>query len=89
VRMVISRSRQAKVAGCIINDGKISRNSTVRLLRKGQSLYDGPIQSLRRFQEDVREVATGLECGIVLVKFDEFEEGDVIESHRQETVPTR
>lgn len=89
VRMVISRSRQNKAAGCIVNDGKISRNSTVRLLRKGQSLYDGPIQSLRRFQEDVREVAAGLECGIVLAKFDEFEEGDVIESHRQETVPAR
>ncbi|MBI4202311.1 MAG: translation initiation factor IF-2 [Chloroflexi bacterium] len=88
VRVVISRSRQAKVAGCQVSDGRITRGAMIRVLRKGQVLYDGPIQSLRRFQEDVREVGTGLECGIVLAKFDDFQEEDVLEAHRQEQPQT-
>ncbi|MBI4340139.1 MAG: translation initiation factor IF-2 [Chloroflexi bacterium] len=84
VRAVITRGRQSKVAGCMVSDGRILRNASVRVLRSGRVLYDGPVQSLRRFQEDVREVAAGMECGIVLAKFDEFQEGDILEVHRQE-----
>ncbi|MBI4310235.1 MAG: translation initiation factor IF-2 [Chloroflexi bacterium] len=84
VRAVIARGKQSKVAGCIVSDGRVLRNAMVRVLRKGQVLHDGPIQGLRRFQEDVREVATGVECGVVLANFDDFQEGDVLEVHHQE-----
>jgi translation initiation factor IF-2 len=89
VRTIISRSRQSKVAGCMVTDGRLLRNAQVRVLRKGKAVFEGPIQSLRHFKEDVREVAAGLECGVVLAKFDDFQEEDILEAHRQEQQPAR
>ncbi|MBI2171807.1 MAG: translation initiation factor IF-2 [Chloroflexi bacterium] len=89
VRTIISRSRQSKVAGCMVTDGRLLRNAQIRVLRKGKAVYEGPIQSLRRFKEDVREVAAGMECGVVLAKFDDFQEEDILEARRQEQQPAR
>lgn len=88
VRTVFARSRRSKVAGVYVTDGHVVRNASVRLLRDGQVIYDGAISSLRHFKDDVREVATGLECGIGLAGFDDFQEGDIIEFHRQEQAPS-
>ncbi|MFL5663405.1 MAG: translation initiation factor IF-2 [Ktedonobacteraceae bacterium] len=76
------------IAGCRITDGKIVRSSQARILRKGEKVYDGKIASLRRGKDDVREVASGYECGIVLEDFTEFEVGDIIEAFSQERVKT-
>jgi translation initiation factor IF-2 len=74
------------IAGCRITDGKITRSAQARILRKNTKVYDGKIASLRRGKDDVREVATGYECGIVLEDFTEFEVGDIIEAFTQERV---
>ncbi|MFC1935674.1 translation initiation factor IF-2 [Chloroflexota bacterium] len=87
VRAVFSRSRRSKVAGLYVTDGRLLRNASARVLRGGQIIHDGPISSLRHLKDDVREMATGFECGIMLAGFDDFQEGDIIEVHRQERVP--
>jgi translation initiation factor IF-2 len=74
------------IAGCRVTDGKITRSSQARILRKNVKVYEGKIASLRRGKDDVREVATGYECGIVLEDFTDFEIGDIIEVFSQERV---
>ena len=74
------------IAGCRITDGKITRSAQARVLRQNAKVFDGKISSLRRGKDDVREVATGYECGIVLEEFNEFEVGDIIEAYAQERV---
>jgi translation initiation factor IF-2 len=86
VRAVFSIRRRGKVAGCIITDGQATRNSSARVLRNGQEIYDAPLDSLKRFQEDVPEVRAGFECGIGLAGFDDFQEGDILEFYVQEQV---
>ena len=81
---VFSLSRGRTSAGCYVTDGQVSRGSFARVVRDGKELFDGPISSLRRFKDDVRQVAQGYECGLMLNGFDEFQEGDIIEAHRQE-----
>jgi len=86
VRAVFTRSRRSTVAGVYVTDGRMLRNASARVLRDGQIIHEGPIASLRHFKDDVREMAAGLECGIGLAGFNDFQEGDVIEIHRQERV---
>ena len=86
VRAIFSLGRRAKAAGFYVNDGKIARDSTIHLLRAGQVLYEGPIVSLKHFRDDVREVANGLEGGITLEGFHDYEEDDVLEAYRTEQV---
>jgi translation initiation factor IF-2 len=74
------------IAGSKILDGKITRNSQARVTRKDEKIFEGKIGSLRRGKDDVREVATGYECGIVLEDFNDYEVGDVIEAFTQERV---
>ena len=83
VRAVFSLGRSRKSAGCYVTDGRLMRGARGRVIRNGEVVFDGPIAGLRRFKDDVREVATGYECGVSLDGFNDFEEGDVIESHRQ------
>ena len=64
-----------------MTEGKITRGSKVRLIRDGTVVYDGEIASLRRFNEDAREVAAGFDCGIVLNNFADVKEGDVLETY--------
>jgi translation initiation factor IF-2 len=86
VQQTFKAGKNTVIAGCRIIDGKITRSSQARVLRKEERVYDGKIASLRRGRDDVREVATGYECGIVLEDFTEFEEGDIIEAYAQERV---
>ena len=69
------------IAGSHVTEGKITRGSKVRLVRDGTVVYDGEIASLRRFNDDVREVAAGFDCGIVLRDFADIKEGDVLETY--------
>jgi translation initiation factor IF-2 len=74
------------VAGCLVTNGRIARAARARVLRKRQPVYDGGISTLRRFQDDVKEVRSGLECGIKLGDFSEYQVGDVIECYQLEAV---
>ena len=83
-RQVYKVSNVGTVAGCYVLDGKVSRGAQVRIVRDGIVLGDDKIQSLRRFKDDVREVAQGYECGIVLERFSDLKEGDVFEAYQME-----
>jgi translation initiation factor IF-2 len=85
IRTVFSIGRRGqKIAGCMITDGRVSRGSMVRVLRRGQAIHDGTISSLRHFKEEVTEMASGFECGIGLGGYNNLEEGDVLEIYRRE-----
>ena len=86
VIQIFKAGKNTVIAGCRITDGKITRSAQARILRKNEKVYDGKISSLRRGKDDVREVATGYECGIVLDDFTDFEIGDIIEAFTQERV---
>jgi translation initiation factor IF-2 len=81
VRQIFRASRVGTIAGSHVTEGKITRGSRVRLVRDGTVVYDGVIASLRRFNEDAREVASGFDCGIVLRDFADLKEGDVLEAY--------
>jgi len=81
VRQTFRASRVGVIAGAHVTDGKITRGSKVRLVRDGTVVYDGEIASLRRFNEDAREVAAGFDCGIVLRDYADVKDGDVIEAY--------
>jgi translation initiation factor IF-2 len=81
VRQIFRASRVGTIAGSHVTDGKITRGSKVRLVRDGTVVYDGEIASLRRFNDDVREVASGFDCGVVLRDFADIKEGDVLEAY--------
>jgi translation initiation factor IF-2 len=85
VKQVFRLSRGI-VAGCLVTDGRIARAARARLLRKRQPVYDGGISTLRRFQDDVKEVRSGLECGIKLGDFSEYQVGDIIECYQLEAI---
>jgi translation initiation factor IF-2 len=74
------------VAGCLVTNGRIARAARARVLRKRQPVYDGGISTLRRFQDDVKEVRSGLECGIKLGDFSEYQVGDIIECYQLEAI---
>ena len=80
VRQVFKVSRVGTIVGCYVTNGKISRNAKARVIRDAAVVFDGEIESLRRFKDDVREVAEGFECGIQIARFQDLKEGDVIEA---------
>lgn len=86
VRSVFKVPKVGNIAGCYVTYGKIMRNAKIRILRDSVVIYDGEIASLKRFKDDVKEVATGYECGIGLEKFNDFKEGDVFEAYTFEEV---
>lgn len=86
VRAVFHIRRIGSVAGCMIQTGEARRNAKARLWRGGKIIVDSPVGSLRRFDEDVREVRAGFECGIGLEGFDQFEVGDILEFYVVERV---
>jgi len=81
VRALFRVPKVGTVAGCYVLQGKILRGARARVVRDGVVVYDGRIASLRRFKEDVREVAEGYECGIGIENFNDVKEGDVIEAY--------
>ena len=86
LRQIFNVGRRAKAAGIFVNDGRIARDSTVHVMRNGRQVFVGEISSLKHFRDDVRELATGFEGGLVLERFSEYEEGDILEAHRTERV---
>jgi translation initiation factor IF-2 len=86
VRQLFKASRIGTIAGSFVTEGKVTRGSHVRLVREGTVIYDTTIESLRRFNDDVREVAAGFECGIVLANFQDLHEGDVLETYETRQV---
>ncbi|HEX9015665.1 MAG TPA: translation initiation factor IF-2, partial [Chloroflexota bacterium] len=84
VRQTFKAGKSDVIAGCMVTDGKISRSSTIRVIRSGGLVHEGKIASLRRFKEDAREVATGYECGIHLDGFNSLQVGDILEAFRME-----
>ncbi len=81
VRQVFRASRVGAIAGSHVLEGRVTRGAKVRLVRDGRVVYDGEVASLRRFNDDVREVAAGYDCGIVLRDFADIKEGDVLEPY--------
>jgi translation initiation factor IF-2 len=79
VRAIFRASRVGTIAGCYVTEGRVVRGAKCRLVRDGTVVYTGDIASLRRFNDDVREVAAGYECGIVLRDYADIKEGDEIE----------
>ncbi|MEF3304875.1 translation initiation factor IF-2 [Paenibacillus sp. GYB003] len=86
VRNLFKVSKIGTIAGCMVTSGKITRAAELRLIREGIVVYTGKIDSLKRFKDDVREVAQGYECGISIEKFNDIREGDVIEAFVMESV---
>ncbi|MFA4904033.1 MAG: translation initiation factor IF-2 [Desulfobaccales bacterium] len=87
VRQVFSITKVGTIAGCMVLDGKIERNSLARVLRGGKKVSEGgKINSLKRFKEDAKEVLAGYECGIGIDRFNDYKEGDIIEAYIQEKV---
>ena len=86
VRQIFRASKIGVIAGCMVTDGKVTRGAKVRLIRDGAVIHDGEIGSLRRFNEDVREVLSGFECGVVLANYANVEEGDTMEVYETRQV---
>ena len=86
VREIFSVPRIGKIAGCMVLNGVITRNSKVRFIREGTIIWKGTVQSLKRFKDDVREVAAGFECGIGLSDFQDLRPGDIIETYEEREI---
>jgi translation initiation factor IF-2 len=82
VRDTFKVPKSGTVAGCYVQEGKITRNSRIRLVRDGIVVHEGEISSLRRFKDDVREVDAGYECGLNIANYNDIKVGDVIEAFK-------
>jgi len=87
VREIFRVPRIGAIAGCFVQNGTITRGSKVRFLREGTIIWKGTVSSLRRFKDDVREVASGYECGIGLSDFQDLKPGDIIETFEEREIP--
>ncbi|NDL66320.1 translation initiation factor IF-2 [Anaerotalea alkaliphila] len=87
IRQIIKVSGVGTIGGAYVLDGKIVRNSKVRLLRDQKVIYEGQLGSLKRFKDDVKEVNAGYECGVMLDKYNDIKEGDIVEAYIMEEVP--
>lgn len=83
IRETFKVSKVGTIAGCMVQTGTISRNSSVRIIRDGVVVYTGELASLKRFKDDVKEVAKGYECGLNIEKFNDIKVGDVVEAYEQ------
>ena len=86
IRQTFKVSNVGTIAGCYVTDGKIARNSIVRVIRDDVVIYEGKLISLKRFKDDVKEVSSGYECGIQLENFNDLKVGDVLEAHIMEEI---
>ena len=86
VRQVFTVGKTSRIAGCYVTEGKIIRGKTAVVIRNGEEIFKGTIDQLKRFKDDVKEVATGFECGISFAKFNDIQEGDIIEVSTTEEV---
>jgi translation initiation factor IF-2 len=83
IREIFKISKVGSIAGCMVMDGKIARNSKIRIIREGVVVFTGELLALKRFKDDVKEVAKGYDCGIQIKNFNEIEERDVIEAYHE------
>ncbi len=86
VLAIFETGKKGKVAGISVKDGKVRRDSLARILRRGETICESRVSSLRRFKEDVKEVSAGFECGVKIENFADFQAGDIIQFYRRETV---
>lgn len=86
VRNTFTVPKIGTIAGCFVTDGKVTRNSSLRLIRDGKIVFQGKLSSLKRFKDDAKEVATGFECGIGIENYNDIKVGDEIEAYVQESV---
>lgn len=86
VRQVFHISKVGAVAGCFVKEGKVTRDAEARLIRDGIVVYEGALDTLKRFKDDVREVAEGFECGLTLERFNDIKVGDIVEVFKMEAV---
>jgi len=84
IREVFPSRRGVRIAGCRVTEGRISRDANIRVVRAGNVVHETTIQSIRHFRDEVTEMNAGSDCGVMLQGFNDFEEGDVLEAHRQE-----
>jgi len=87
IREIFKASSVGTIAGCYITEGKVTRNAKVRIVRDGRVIYDGSLDTLRRFKDDVREVASGYECGMLFKNYNDIREGDKVEAYTMEEIP--
>ncbi len=86
VRKTFSASRIGTIAGCYVTEGKLARDAKVKIIREDKVVFEGKLDSLKRFKDDVREVMQGYECGLAVEKFNEIKEGDIIEAVATEVI---
>ena len=79
IRQIFSAPKIGKIAGCFVVDGKVTRNSNVRVIRDSIVIFDGKLSSLKRFTDDAKEVVAGYECGLTIEKYQDIKENDVLE----------
>ena len=87
VRQTFKASGVGTIAGSYVMDGKFQRGCSVRITRDGVQIFEGALASLKRFKDDVKEVATGYECGLVFEKFNDVQEDDMVEAFAMVEVP--
>ena len=83
VRETFKISKVGTIAGCMVKEGKIKRNAKVRLIRDGIVIYSGELAALKRFKDDVKEVASGYECGVSIVNYNDIKVDDLIEAYEE------
>ncbi len=83
VRQIFKVTKVGKVAGCHVLEGKITRDSEVRIVREGVQVYEGRLESLKRFKDDAKEVAAGFDCGLSVLNYPDLQEGDILEAFRK------
>ncbi len=83
IREVFNISKVGNIAGCIVKDGLISRNSQIRILRDSVVIHTGSISSLKRFKDEVKEVKNGYECGVMIENYSDIKVGDIIETYEE------
>ena len=83
VRETYHISKVGTVAGCAVKEGKLRRSSKIRLIRDGIVIYSGDLGSLKRFKDDVKEVATGYECGLNITNYNDIKVGDLVEAYEE------
>lgn len=76
-------SKVGTIAGCIVREGKLTRNTSIRVIRDGIVIYTGRLGSLKRYKDDVKEVTNGMECGLNIESFNDIRVGDVVEGYEQ------
>ena len=86
VRQTFKVTKVGTIAGCYVTDGKITRDSGVRIIRDGVVIFEGQLDTLKRFKDDVKEVAQNYECGITIERYNDLKEGDIIEAYIMEEV---